>query len=137
MAEVEKSGEVKKQKAGGSVATERTRTGRIYMPNVDISEDKDNLTLYADLPGAGDEDVSVTLENDVLTIEAKVSPPVKAGDHRLTYAEYGVGDYFRSFTITEPIDRDRIEARMKDGVLRIVLPKKEEAKPKQIKIQAE
>jgi len=136
MAEVEKSREVKKQEAGGGVATERTRTGRIYMPNVDISEDRDSLTLYADLPGAGDEDVSVTLENDVLTIEGKVSP-VKVGDRRLSYAEYGVGDYFRAFTITEPIDRDRIEARMKDGVLRIVLPKKEEAKPKQIKIQAE
>ena len=93
MAEVEKSREVKKQKAGGSVATERTRTGRIYMPNVDISEDKDNLTLYADLPGAGDEDVSVTLENDVPPSRPGFSP-VKAGDHRLTYAEYGVGDYF-------------------------------------------
>ncbi len=136
MADVEKSREVKKQEAGGGVATERTRTGRIYMPNVDISEDREGLTLYADLPGAGDEDVSVTLENDVLTIEAKVSPPAKVGDHRLSYAEYGVGDYFRAFTITEPIDRDRIEAKMKDGVLRIVLPKKEEAKPKQIKIQA-
>jgi len=136
MTEAEKSREVKKQEAGGSVATERTRTGRIYMPNVDISEDRDKLALYADLPGVGDEDVRVTLENDVLTIEAKVSP-VEIGDHRLSYAEYGVGDYFRSFTITEPIDRDRIEAKMKDGVLRIVLPKKEEAKPKQIKIQAE
>jgi len=136
MAEVEQSREVKKQESGGGVVTERMRTGRIYMPNVDIVEDRDNLTLYADLPGAGDEDVSVTLENDVLTIEAAVSPE-KSDAHRLSYAEYGTGDYFRSFTINEPIDRDRIEAKMKDGVLRIVLPKKEEAKPKQIKIQAE
>jgi HSP20 family molecular chaperone IbpA len=135
MAEVEKSREVKKQEAGGNVVTERTRTGRIYMPNVDISEDRDSLVLYADLPGAGDEDVSVTLENDVLTIEAKILPE-KTDVHRLSYAEYGIGDYFRAFTINEPIDRDRIEAKMKDGVLRIVLPKKEEAKPKQIKIHA-
>ncbi|HNR51554.1 MAG: Hsp20/alpha crystallin family protein [Bacteriovoracaceae bacterium] len=135
MAEVEKSREAKKQETPGNIITERIRTGRIYMPDVDISEDRDNLVLYADLPGAGDEDVSVTLENDVLTIEAKILPE-KSDAHRLSHAEYGTGDYFRSFTINEPIDREKIEAKMKDGVLRIVLPKKEEAKPKQIKIHA-
>lgn len=135
MAEVEKSREAKRPESSGNVVTERTRTGRIYMPNVDISEDADSLILYADLPGAGDEDVCITLENDVLTIEAKVVPE-KSDAHRLSYAEYGIGDYFRSFTINEPIDPEKIEAKMKDGVLRIVLPKKEEAKPRQIKIQA-
>ena len=135
MAEVEKSREVKRAETSGNVVTERIRTCRFYMPNVDISEDADSLVLYADLPGAGEEDVCVTLENDVLTIEAKVVPE-KHDAHRLSYTEYGIGDYFRSFIINEPIDPEKIEAKMKNGVLRIVLPKKEEAKPRQIKIQA-
>ncbi len=52
--------------------------------------------------------------------------------HRLVYAEYGIGDFYRSFTITEAVDRDKIEARLKDGVLKIILPKAEASKPKQI-----
>lgn len=136
MAEIEKSREIKREDRDRSVVAERTKPGRIYIPNVDISEDKEGLVLYADVPGAGEGDISLTLENDVLTIEAKVAQDNKDG-HRLSYAEYGIGDYYRSFTINEAVDRDRIEAKIKDGVLKIILPKAEAVKPKQIKIQAE
>lgn len=135
MADLEKTHEMEKKEAEKGIMTERTKTGRVYMPNVDIIEDRDALSLVTDVPGASDEDVSITLENDVLTIDAKVTPE-DVGSRRAAYAEYGVGDYFRSFTITEAVDRDRIEAKIKDGVLRITLPKAEAAKPKQIKITA-
>ncbi len=134
MAELEKNREVKRQDQGQGLVSERTKTGNVYLPNVDICEDKDGLTLYADVPGAGDGDIEITLENDVLTIKAKIVPE-KADSRRLAYAEYGVGDFYRSFTLTEAVDRDRIEASIKDGVLRVVLPKAEAVKPKQIKIK--
>jgi HSP20 family protein len=127
--------EVKKQEAGKAPATERMKTGVVYLPNVDISEDKDNIYIVADMPGVGDTDVNITLENDVLTLEGKVTPPTFEG-HQLAYNEYGVGDYFRSFVLTEAIDRNRIEATIKNGVLLIVLPKAETAKPKHIPIRS-
>lgn len=135
MADMEKAHEVEKKEAEKGIMTERTKTGRVYMPNVDIIEDRDALLLITDVPGASDEDVSIMLENDVLTIEAKVKPE-DIGPRRAAYAEYGVGDYYRSFTITEAVDREKIEARIRDGVLRITLPKAEAAKPKQIRITA-
>jgi HSP20 family protein len=134
--ETEKSSvEVKKQEAGRSLATERMKTGNVYLPNVDISEDKDGIYILADMPGVDDKDVNITLENDVLTIEGKVVPVNTEGRAR-AYTEYGVGDYFRSFILTEAIDRDKIVATIKDGVLSIALPKAEAAKPRHIPIRA-
>lgn len=135
--ETEKTtGEVKKQGAEQNLTTERMKTGNVYLPNVDIVEDKDNIIITADMPGVGEGEANVTLENDVLTIEGKVGTG-EWGSRRLAYAEYGIGDYYRSFVITEPIDRDKIQAMIKDGVLRIVLPKAEAFKPKHIPIRAE
>ncbi len=127
--------EVKKQESGAVPATERMKTGNVYLPNVDIIEDREAIVLHADMPGVDEKDVIVTLENDVLTIEGKVHP-ARWEDHRLAYAEYGVGDYFRSFIINENIDRDKIQATLKDGILTIVLPKAEAAKPKKITVNA-
>lgn len=128
--------EVKKQGAEQALTTERMKTGNVYLPNVDIAEDKDTIIITAEMPGVGEGEANVTLENDVLTITGNVSPG-EWGSRRLTYAEYGIGDYYRSFVINEPIDRDRIQATMKDGVLRIVLPKAEASKPKHIPVRAE
>jgi HSP20 family protein len=134
--ETEKSSvEVNKQETGRGLTTERMRTGNVYLPNIDISEDKDNIYIVADMPGVGDKDVNITLENDVLTIEGKVTPLSFEG-HEIGYSEYGVGDYFRSFVLTEVIDRNKIEATIKDGVLLIVLPRAETAKPRHIPIRA-
>lgn len=127
--------EVRKQEAGRTPESERMRTGNVYLPNVDISEDKDAIIIVADMPGVGEQDVSVTLENDVLTIEGKVDAGER-GEYTRTYTEYGVGDYSRSFIINEAIERDRIEASVKDGVLRIVLPRAEATKPRHIPIRS-
>jgi HSP20 family protein len=132
MANEAKEFEKTKDTAEG-VVMERTKNTVSYTPNVDISETKDSLVITADLPGAGENDVNVTLENDVLSIEAQVTSGSMNG-YKLSYREYGVGDYRRAFTINDAIDGSKIEAKMKDGVLHIVLPKAEAAKPKSIPI---
>ncbi len=92
------------------------------------------FVIYADMRG-GDKGVTITLENDVLTIEAQVGE-MTFDKHSTTYSEYGVGDYRRAFTLNEAFERDKIEARMKNGVLSVVLPKAEAVKTRSIPIKA-
>jgi HSP20 family molecular chaperone IbpA len=114
---------------------ERTRSATVYTPDVDILEKEESIIVFADMPGADEKSVDITLEKDVLTIYARVEPEVPE-KHQLLHAEYGVGDYQRSFTISDEVDRDKIEARVKNGVLRLVLPKAPAAKTRKIAIQA-
>ena len=115
---------------------ERTRQRKAYLPDVDIIERKDDIVIMADMPGVDETSVSVTLEKNVLSINGKVDfdPPK---EHRLAAHEYGVGDYERSFTLSSEIDRDRIQASVKNGMLRLVLPKAAAARPRTIQVIAE
>jgi HSP20 family protein len=114
---------------------ERTRSTTVYTPDVDILEKDDSIIVFADMPGADESGVDITLEKDVLSIYARVEPEVPE-KHQLLHAEYGVGDYQRSFTISNEVDRDKIEARVKNGVLRLVLPKAKAAQTRKIAVQA-
>jgi HSP20 family protein len=122
--------------ARGKQALEReeaTRAGRTYLPDVDIYETQDALWLWADMPGVDEKSIQVNLVGDVLTIEGQVA----TGEYenlRPVYAEYHVGNYLRRFTIESDIDSSRIQARMKNGVLEIELPKAEAAKPRRIEV---
>ncbi len=134
MADTTKNLNPEKAQAQETVLAERTKDRRTFIPDVDILEDASNLYIYADMPGADDKGVNITLENDVLTIEAQVADQsVEA--HNLTYTEYGIGDYYRAFTLNESFERDKIEAKMKNGVLSIVLPKAEAVKTRSIPIK--
>jgi len=113
---------------------EKTRAGRYFLPDVDIYESGDALHLRADMPGVKDEDVEVTLENGVLTIEGKVVLDMYQGLSPL-YTEYNVGNYFRQFELNETLDESKISAKMKDGVLELELPKAEAAKPRRIEVK--
>lgn len=135
MADATKARNPEKAQAQETAVAERTKDRKTYIPDVDILEDANNLYIYADMPGAGEAGLNITLENDVLAIEAQAVDAV-FDKHNLTYAEYGVGDYYRAFTLNEAVERDRIEARMKNGVLSIVLPKAEAAKTRKIPIKA-
>ena len=125
-----------KREAQAIEKAERTRQSKAYLPDVDIIERKDDIVILADMPGVDETSVNVTLEKNVLAINGKVDfdPPK---DHRLAVREYGVGDFERSFTISNEIDRDRIQASVKNGLLRLVLPKAAAAKPRTIQVQAE
>jgi HSP20 family molecular chaperone IbpA len=114
---------------------ERTRSTNVFTPDVDILEKDESIIVLADIPGVGESGVDITLEKDVLSIYAKVEPEVPE-KHQLLRAEYGIGDYQRSFTISNEIDREKIEATVKNGVLRLVLPKAKAAQTKKITVQA-
>jgi HSP20 family molecular chaperone IbpA len=91
--------------------------------------------VLADMPGVSPEGVDISLERRVLTIRGR-SAANEHGGYRRVYNEYADGDYERVFTLSENIDRDRIEATLKDGVLRLVLPKAEAAKARKIELKA-
>lgn len=113
---------------------EHTRSGRYYRPNVDILEMADELVVLADVPGAAGDQVDIQFEDGELTIHAKVEPR-QDEDTAYVLREYGVGDYYRTFRISEAIDSSKISAECADGVLTLHLPKAEEAKPRKIAVK--
>lgn len=128
--------EMTKKEAGMPEGVERTRPRKVYTPDVDIVERKDDILLLADMPGADETSVDITLEKNILTIFGRVTTEPPAG-LRPAYSEYGVGDYQRAFTISEEVDRDRIQASVRNGVLRLVLPKAAVAKTRKIEVKGE
>jgi HSP20 family protein len=123
------------QKTQNVSATERIRNVKTFVPRVDIYENKDSLFLIADLPGVDDKTVDIELEKNVLTITGRVENG-RMKDGTLMYSEYEIGDYERVFTLSDEIDHDKIVATVKNGVLRLELPRAEKVKPKKIAIQA-
>jgi HSP20 family molecular chaperone IbpA len=115
---------------------EHSKPHRLYVPRTDIYESKEHLVLLADMPGVKPDSVDITLEQNVLTVYGGVEAPVFDG-YSLTHAEYGVGDYRRVFTLSNEIDRDSIQASVKNGVLKLVLPKSKRAVPKKISVKTE
>ena len=130
------SKELKKQEAQTPVETERTRNKKVFVPKVDIYETKESMVVIADMPGVDETSVEVTLEKNILTISGAVEPVHREG-YSLAYSEYDTGDYQRAFTISDEVDKDKIDAAVKNGVLRLTLHKAEQAKAKKIAIRAE
>jgi len=105
-----------------------------WAPAVDIFEQDGNIVLKAELPGVDSKDVDVRVENSVLTLrgERKLDNEVKKESYHRVERAYG--SFSRSFTLPSVVDTEKIKADYRDGVLRVNLPKREEAKPKQISI---
>ena len=108
--------------------------GGSWAPSVDIYEQDGNIVLKAELPGIDAKDVDIRLENNVLTLrgERKLEGEVKRESYHRVERAYG--SFARSFTLPTVVDQGNIKAEYKDGVLKLVLPKREEAKPRQIQI---
>ena len=132
----EKTMEFEKQETEAPVRAERVERRRTYKPRVDIHEMDEEVIVFADVPGVDESSLDITLEKNVLTIRGRVEAP-SLENVRLAHAEYRVGDYVRSFTLSDTIDRDNIEATVKNGVLRLSLPKAEAAKARKIEVRAE
>lgn len=128
-----KAMEPQKEEIEITEGTERTREGLCFIPRSDIYELEDRLMIVADVPGAHEDSIDIVLEKDVLTINAYVDPLQPEG-HTLAYAEYEVGDYTRSFKISSEIDREKISASIRNGVLRLQLPKAAAAKTRKISV---
>ena len=135
MTELEKALEVEKEEVATPEGAERTRECQCFVPRSDIYELDDQIIIVADVPGVSEKSVEITLEKDILTINAYVEL-VEWEGYSLSYAEYGIGDYQRSFRLPDQIDRDNIEAVLKDGVLRLFLPKAPQAKTRKIEVKA-
>jgi HSP20 family protein len=130
----DKSLEVQKEEVTTPEGTERTRECNCFVPRADIYEVDDNLVIVMDVPGADENSIDITLEKNVLTINTYVEP-VEPEGYGLAYAEYEVGDYQRSFKLSEDLDREKIEATIRDGVLRLYLPKATEARTRKIGVK--
>lgn len=132
---MEKGKEIQTGKKREIVApSEQTRPYPVFTPAVDIYENDKELVLLADMPGVTDKDLNIDLRDDVLTIVADVENPEGKGE-TVVEREYRWGRYYRQFSLVEDIDRDKINATLKDGVLRLVMPKAQKAKPIKIKVQ--
>ncbi len=125
----------RRDESPATAGAERTKTEPVYTPAVDIYETQDNLVLLADLPGVAKEDLTIKLDEEVLTIEGAAHASAAPGQHLLT--EYISGTFYRQFTVGEAIDREKIDAKLKNGVLELVLPKAEKAKPKRIQVTSD
>jgi HSP20 family molecular chaperone IbpA len=113
---------------------EKTVPARYYVPNTDIYETEEALTLVMEMPGVEKKDVSVQLENDVLRVEGSIDFSKYEGLEPV-YAEYNVGHYARGFTLSDKIDQDGISAELADGVLTLTLKKAKAALPRRIAIR--
>ena len=112
---------------------EKTVPARYYVPNTDIYETEDSLTVVMEMPGVEKKDIDVNLENDVLRVEGRIDFGKYEGLEPV-YTEYNVGHFARAFTLSRQIDQQQVSAQLEDGVLRLTLRKAAEAKPRRIDV---
>jgi HSP20 family protein len=133
-------GTVQQQRTPAATEGGRRESGQrmpprpVFLPPADIYETKDHLVVMAEMPGVPPDGVDITLERRVLTIRGRSVTSEHSGYQRV-YNECADGDYERVFTLSENIDRDRIEATLKDGVLHLTLPKAEAARARRIELK--
>lgn len=122
-----------REKQEVNTPAEQTRPGLVFSPRVDIFETDKNIVLLADMPGVASDKLDVDLRENTLTLSAE-AVSAKGADEQDILSEYGVGKYYRQFSLSEVIDQSKIEAKLQSGVLRLVLPKVEKAAPRKISI---
>ena len=124
-----------KEKQELTTPAEQTRPGLVFSPNVDIFETDHDITVLADLPGIQADQLSIDLRDNVLTLSTDM-PPTDGQNEEPILIEYDIGKYYRQFTLSNVIDQAKIDAQLKDGVLRLTLPKVEKATPRTITVSA-
>jgi HSP20 family protein len=125
--QVQQKREVEKKEEG-------TVPARMFLPIADIFETENELTVVLEMPGVDKASVDVSVEDDILKVEGRLDFS-KYNGLRPLYTEYNIGHYSRSFSLSNKIDQSKIAAEMKDGVLSLVLPKVETAKPRTINVR--
>ncbi len=117
----------------GRNGCEMTRSKASYSPSVDIWENDQEIVLYCDMPGVEEDQLDIQFENRELTLHGKVTRRHEGAT--FVGAEYGIGDYYRAFTIGDAIDSSKISAELKNGVVTVHLPKVEAIKPRKIPVK--
>ena len=113
---------------------EQTRSGPVFIPAVDIYEDEKQLVLTAELPGINEKDVDIKIEDNTLSIHGERKLEKETREENYHRIERAYGSFYRSFTLPNHIDQDKIQAEHENGVLRIIMPKKPELQPRKVKI---
>jgi HSP20 family protein len=134
MADTESKALQAKEKREVASPAEQTTPGPTFTPAVDIYETEKDIMVLADMPGVKSDALSIDLRDNILTLEGHVEPPEKSEEVDL-FREYQTGKYFRQFTLSQVIDQSNIGAELKEGVLRLTLPKVEAATPRKISIK--
>lgn len=112
---------------------EKTVPTHVYLPNTDIYETDDALTVVLEMPGVERDNIDIQIEDDVLQIEGRIDLSSYT-EMRPVYTEYNIGHYSRKFSLSRAVDQSKISAALDDGVLTVTLPKAAEAKPRRIDI---
>ncbi len=124
-----------KEKQEVAAPAEQTLPGLVFTPEVDIFENDRHITLLADMPGVAADDVNIDLRDGVLTLTGDIKP-WEGSEESDVLVEFEIGKYYRRFNLSEAIDQAKIEAKLEDGVLRLILPKAEKALPRKITVNA-
>ena len=122
------------QKREVEAKQETTIPVRVFVPNADIYEDENELTVILEMPGVDKSNVEISVEGGVLRVSGRLDFSKYQGLQPL-YTEYNIGHYSRSFSLSNKIDQNKIAAEMKEGVLSLKLPKVAEVKPKTIQVK--
>ena len=122
------------KKQGMQTAREREQQ-RTALPAVDVFEDESGITLLADMPGVPKDKLELSVEGDTLWVEGNVQPQIPDGLEEI-YAEVRVPRYRRSFNLTRELDATKIDAKLKDGVLTLRIPKQAQAQTRRIAVSA-
>jgi len=117
-----------------NVLRNRVQDG-IWSPKVNIVENEKGYTISAELPGVSKDDIDIDLKDNTLSIKGEKKVETKDETENYIRVESSYGKFERSFNVSDDIDRNSVNASFKDGVLTLVLNKKEESKPKQIKVE--
>jgi HSP20 family protein len=115
-------------------APDSTNGGRVWRPALDVIENDDAFVIQATLPGLSVEEIAVSVENDVLTIKAEHAENTEESNETYLLRERGFGSYHRTICLPSSIDVDNTTADVQNGILTLMLPKREEVKPRQIEI---
>ena len=135
MAEDKKQEMQVSEKQEMSTTAEETRPGVVFTPAVDIFETDDAITLLADMPGVTADKLDIDLRKNILTLSGEVADPQQERESTLL-REYDVGSFYRQFRLSNAIDQEKIDAKLTNGVLRLMLPKAEASKPRRIEVKS-
>lgn len=121
--------------ANAAQQQKRQRNEATLLPAVDVFEDKDGITLYADMPGVSKDQLDLHVEADTLTIEGEVALDVPSG-MEASYVDVATSKYRRVFTLSKELDAEQVSAELKNGVLTLRIPKAAHAQPRKIQVTA-
>ena len=134
MADSESKSLQAREKAEVATPAEQLKAGLVFSPAIDIFETDKEITLLADMPGVRAGNLTVDLKENVLSLNGEVQAPEGPNEVDL-FREYRTGSYFREFSLSQVIDQSKIDAELKDGVLKLRLPKVEKATPRKIAVK--